>query len=120
MEAEETSLLMGDYNPDVYDSYTVQSVRLGFESVPSEAIVVTMGGIQGVDAGQPLAVEVTDGGIVRFICATPQAGVRVFDLTGRIYTIIPEIERNHENTLPTGVWFVVTDSHPTPVKILIR
>lgn len=119
MEAEENSLLINDYNPAVYDSYTVQSVRLGYESVPSEAIVVTMGGVEGVDAGQPLAAEV-HGNTVRFVCATPHSGVRVFDITGRIFTILPEISRNTEITLPAGVWFVVSDSHSTPVRILIR
>nr|MBD5376812.1 ribonuclease [Bacteroides sp.] len=119
LEAEENFLLISDYDPAAYDSYTVQSVRLGFESAPSEPIVVALGGVQGVDAGQPLAVKVVDA-TVRFICAAPQSSARIFDITGRLHTFLPVIERNMEITLPAGVYFIVTDSHLTPVKILIR
>lgn len=122
LEAEENSLLITDYRaytPDVYDSYTVQSVRLGYESVPSNAIVVATGGIQGVDAGEPLAVEVY-GNCVRIVCPSEQTGARLYDMTGRLYMALPVIERNMELTLPAGVWFMVTDAHRTPVKILIR
>ncbi len=119
LEAESNSLLISDFNPAVYDSYTVQSVRLGYESVPSNAIVVSGAAIEGVDAGQPLAVEIVDR-TVRFICAEPQQNVCIYDIAGRLHSVIPEISRNSSLTLPAGVYFVVTDSHTSPVKILIR
>jgi len=120
LTAEENSLVITGFNAGDYDSYTVQSVRLGFRSVPSNAIVVAEGGIQGVDAGTPLAVEVYDGGIVRFVCASAVDNVTVYDIFGRMVRGLGRVCRNDEVQLPRGIYIITADGTASPVRIIVR
>lgn len=119
LEAEQNSLLITGFTAGDYDSYTVQSVRLGYRSPKSNAIVVTQGGIEGVDAGTPLVVEVY-GNIVRFVCADTLDDVTVYDIFGRVIMAPGRISRNDELRFPSGICFITYRGMIRPVKILVR
>jgi len=119
IQAEENSLAISGYNADLYDYYTVRSVRLGYRSPESNIIYVGNAGFDGVIAEMPLQVVVY-GNVVRFLTSEPLSGGRVYDLSGRMVMTLPVIERNMEIVMAPGVYFVTADEHHTPVKILIR
>lgn len=101
------------------ESYSVQSVRLGERSPMSNVVFVKHSGVNSVIADEPLNV-VSFPGIIRFDCARPQTGCRIYDVTGRMVMSIDCIEQDMDVEMPLGVYLIVTDQHPTPVKIAVR
>lgn len=101
------------------ESYSVQSVRLGERSPMSNVVFVKHSGINSVIADEPLSV-VSFPSIIRFDCARPQTGCRIYDVTGRMVMSIDCIEQDMDVEMPLGVYLIVTDQHPTPVKIAVR
>lgn len=119
-EAEQNSLLIDDYDPDCYDYYTVQSVRLGFRSPQSNTIYVGNAGLTSPVPTIDIPIEaIVFGNTVRFICGETHRNVRIFDISGRLIRTIPAIGRNTEIDFASGVWFVTTDLHHAPLKIFI-
>lgn len=117
--AEDNSVTITGFREGDYDSYTVQSVRLGFRSTPSNAIVVSRGGLQGIDAGTPMAVEVYEN-TVRFICASTLRNVALYDATGRLVMRLDTVSRNDEFTLPRGIYIITADGVTVPARILVK
>lgn len=101
------------------ESYSVQSVRLGERSPMSNVVFVGHSGINSIENDEPLTVTAYPG-ILRFECARPQTGCRVYDLTGRQIMLIERIEQDMDIMLPLGVYFITTDQHHTPVKVAVR
>ena len=101
------------------ESYSVQSVRLGERSPMSNVVFVSHSGISDVVTDEPLTVA-SFPGIIRFDCARPQTGCRIYDVTGRQVMAIDYIEQDMDVEMPLGVYFIVTDQHQTPVKIAVR
>lgn len=104
-----------------YVTYSVQSERLGIRSPMSNVITVTPSGIEDVtaDGEQPLVVE-SYSGMLRFRCSEPQTDVTVYDVTGRVVMMIEVVNDGDELTLPTGIYFVTSASHRSPVKTIAR
>lgn len=119
IEAETNSLDITDFDLSDSESYSVQSVRLGFRSPMSNVINVSRSGITGVIMDQPLAVSPIPGG-VRFICPDSHTGARLYDISGKLVTTMPVITDNMEVMLPYGVYLVVTDSMSRPLRIVVR
>lgn len=120
-DAEQNYCEITDYDPTLYDYYTVQSVRLGYRSPMSDPVYVGNAGLTGPGIDMPALEVIVTGQTVRFICGETLTGARFYDLAGRLVMTLPAIERNLEISFPgPGVYFVVTDRHPEPVKILIR
>ena len=117
--AEDTSLEIVGFNESDKESYSVQSVRLDVRSPMSNVIFVDHSGISGVETEQPLIIQ-TFPGIMRIICSDTQTGCRVYDSAGRLVRFIDSVDNNTDIDMPYGVFFVVTDQHPTPVKVAIR
>lgn len=117
--AEDNYLPIENYDPSIKESYTVQSVRLGYRSQTSNVIYVDGNGIEGITTEQPLVVEVYPGSI-RVVCGDRQSNLRVYDLAGRLVKVIPDAPRNLDITLPFGAYFITTDQHRTPVKVLVQ
>lgn len=118
--AESNELQIEGLDEGDYDTYAVQSVRLEERSPISNYITVKpVAGIEDIIADEPLAIESGDG-FIRFRCSTPQCGVFIYDLAGRTVAILPEIYDYMEFALPTGVYFIVSDSHQRPVKTIVR
>jgi len=117
--AEDTSLEIVGFNESDKEAYSVQSVRLDVRSPMSNVVFVDHAGITGVETEQPLIIR-TFPGIMRIICSDTQTGCRVYDSTGRMVRYIGTIDNNTDIDMPYGIFFVVTDQHPTPVKVAIR
>jgi len=117
--AEDNSLEITGFNESDYETYYVRSERLGYRSEPSNVITVTHTSIGVVDSDLPLAVECYEG-FVRFRCGQPHSGAVIYDLSGKVVVVIPQINPDDELSLAPGVYFVVTAEHPSPVKILAR
>lgn len=117
--AEENSLLIEDFAASDSESYNVRSVRLGCESPRSNEIFVGHAGIIDIEAEQPLGWAYYPGG-VRVVCGSTHTNAVVYDLTGRIVTIIPEINNNDIIELPFGAFIITTDQSATPIRVLVN
>ncbi|MDE6467620.1 MAG: endonuclease [Muribaculaceae bacterium] len=117
--AEDNFLEMLDFNNSDRESYAVQSVRLGYRSPMSNVVFVDHSGITGVSLDEPLSVQ-TFPGTIRFICSAPQNGCRIYDIAGREIRSIDTIYNNMDIDMPAGVYLIVTDAHPAPVKVIVR
>ncbi len=117
--AESSPWTITGFNESDYETYAVQSVRLNERSPMSNTVVVSHSGISGVEVEKPLTVSGYDG-MIRFECADRQTSCRIFDLSGREIMYIDAIELDMEIPMPRGIYFVVTDQHPTPVKVAVR
>lgn len=117
--AESNSLPIDDYDPSISESYHVRSSRLGYESAQSNEIYLDRSGITDVNTVAPLGWAYSPSGI-RFVCAANHTGVRVYDITGRLVTVIPEIENNMVIDLPLGVYLIVTDQCGEPLRVIVN
>ncbi len=119
IEAESNSAQITGFDEASYDTYTVQSVRLGIRSEASNAITVTpTAAIDEILVDSPLAVETFEGGLIRFRCGEPHYDVTIYDIAGRQYITLPVITDYAEITLPAGAYFVTTRNYRKPIKIL--
>lgn len=117
--AEQTSLLIDDFNESDREAYYVQSVRLGYRSEPSNVVFVDHLGITGVENDEPLAVVALEGA-VRILCQSVHTGCRVFDVAGRLVVELPEVSNNTDIPLPLGIYFITTDQSRRPQKVSVR
>ncbi len=118
IETEENYLEITDWDGS-QECYSVQQVRLGFKSDPSNVIFVESAGISGVEAERRFDV-IAYPGWVRFVCPEPLTDCVIYDITGKEVKRIPLIENNQEMTLPYGVYFVTANGIRRPVKIAVR
>lgn len=117
--AETDSLLVEDFADADYETYTVRSVRLGYESPESEMVTVTKeAAIVGVENDKPMAIDSYPGLIV-IRCSEPLAGVTVYDMMGRtVRAIDGNICDGHEIALPPGVYLISTPGRRRPLKAI--
>lgn len=115
--AEENSLEIEDFDKSDRESYAVQSVRLGYRSPMSNIVNVDRSGVNDISADMPLAVE-SYPGVIRFICGNDHTGARLYDLSGHLVMALPVITPGMEISLPAGAYILVTDTHPSPVKLI--
>ena len=116
--SENTFLEITDFDQSDREAYSVQSSRLGVRSPMSNIVFVDHSGISGLDVEEPLVVRTFDG-LIRFICSAPQTGCRIFDLSGREILTLDKIEQNMEIEMSRGVYIIVTDQHPRPIKVSV-
>jgi endonuclease I len=119
IETEGTELRIDDFNLYDSESYSVQSVRLGYRSPASNVIYVSHSGVRGITVDTPLAIYSMEGGI-RFMCETPHTGVQIFDTTGRCIKRIDQVTKYTDITLPQGVYIITTEQCHRPVKAIVR
>ena len=119
LPAEGTSLEITGFDESDSEAYYVESVRLETYSPKSNVIFVEHSGITGVEASQPLIIRGYNG-FIRIDVAAPQTGARIFDMSGRELRCIDTIDFNLDIELPTGVYIITTDQHPSPVKAIVK
>lgn len=117
--AEDSEVTIEGFGQSDSESYSVRSCRLGYYSPESNVVFVSHSGITGVDADEPIAVTAVEGGLL-IECSAPQTGCRVFDPSGRLVTLLPQIGSETVIPLPQGVYFVVTDQCRRPVRAAIH
>ncbi len=119
LQAEGTFLEIDDREPGVTESYTVQSVRLGYESPLSNVITIATGSVLGVECGEPLwAVGMQ--GALRIVTSGPQAGLIITDASGKTVLTRESAGVNEVIPLPAGIYLVRSTQSPTPVKVLVK
>lgn len=117
--AEEPGLHITGFDQSTYETYSVQSVRLGYRSPMSNIITVRSAGIEGVDVDEPLIVIGLEGAI-RIKCPTPQTGCRIYDVAGRLVRVLDVVDDNTDIDMPLGIYFVTTDQASRPAKVAVR
>lgn len=117
--AEDTSLEIVGFDQSDTEAYGVQSVRLGVRSPMSNIVFVSHSGINGVEVEEPFNAIGFEG-FVRIICTAPHNGCTIYDIAGRAVAEVGYVEHNTEIALPTGVYFITTATHRTPVKVIVR
>ena len=119
LPAEENYLDIEGFNESDSETYSVQSVRLGYRSEPSNLITVTHASISDAAAEAPLVVECYDG-FIRFICGECLTNGRIYDMSGKLVMHLPTISSRDEVSLPAGIYLIVVDGRTTPVRIVAR
>lgn len=118
--AEGTSQYMDDFDTADYETYSVQSVRLGYRSPMSNVVTVNHAGISDVTVDDlPLAVSVFEGAL-RFDVASEHTNARIFDTQGRQVMCIGVVTPGMMINMASGIYLIVTDQQKRPVKAIIR
>ena len=117
--AEENSLVITGFSESDSETYSVRSSYLGYESTPSNVIVVKHDGISDATVDAPLAVAETPGGI-RLICDRDIAGLRIYNVSGKLAVVGERAVNNTEIMLPSGVYFVIAGNGGRPIKVVVR
>ena len=116
LPAEENFLEITDFSGS--ESYTVQSVRLGIFSEPSNSISVSPASITTVEADALFGFSAAPGGIL-VTCSSTLERVRVYDPAGHMVADIDIIENNDVIELPAGLYIVTAAGAPRPVKVIV-
>ncbi len=117
--AEENQLEIDGRDPGVAESYTVKSVRLGFESPESNMIMVAEGSVGSVDAVQPLSAYAVEGGL-RISLSSRHTGLKIYDMSGKLLVYSAEVSGGEVFPLRSGIYVVVTDQARHPVIVPVR
>lgn len=117
--AEGTSWTIHDFAGSDSESYNVRSVRLGYQSQPSNEIFVSHAGINSIEVDIPLGWAYYPGGI-RVVTAQPQCDVRVYDLTGRCVMTLDEVADDDIIELPVGAYIITSSTSHTVMRVLVR
>lgn len=113
-------VLVEDRDPEVAESYTVQSSRLGILSEPSNSIQVSAGSnVVGIEADQPLTLGSVPGGFI-IMLDTRHTGLKVYDVSGRVIIEKETVEGGETFLLPMGVYVIATDQCLRPQKIAVQ
>lgn len=119
LAAEDNYLEIDERQGDIAESYTVQSVRLGYESPESNVIMVATGAVAGVEMYEPLLASWVPGGL-RVLLHTPQTNLRIVDASGLTVLCLPAIGEEQVFSLNPGIYFVCTDQSKRPVRVAVR
>lgn len=118
--AETNSLLVEDFGDSDRETFTVRSVRLGYESPESDMVVVEKSAaLDGVDAdNNSMWVESFPGRVV-LRCSAPLSGLTVVDVAGRVVKRVSgDLFDGYELSLPPGVYLLWAPEHRKPVKAI--
>lgn len=120
IECEEPEALIDGFSGSTQETYAVQSYRLGYRSPMSNVVFVNHSGLETIEREMPLTARSYEGCIL-LQCSTTHTDLYVYDASGRVVTVIPELRApGMELTLPAGVYILTSREHPTPVKLLAR
>ncbi|MCD8385448.1 MAG: endonuclease [Bacteroidales bacterium] len=113
--AEETSLEIDEFDLSDSESYSVQSVRLGYKSEPSNVIFVEHAGISSVLTNQPISAIGVEGAVM-ISTSTTHTNCVIYDASGRTVSRLPSIAGDVTIPLPRGFYFGEDDPNHPPNK----
>lgn len=119
LAAEDTFLEIYDRDPGVEESYTVQSVRLGYESPVSNVVTIAAGGVVLPGAAEPLTAVGIEGG-VRLMTSGASRGVTVTQASGIVVRVLREAAPGEIIPLPAGIYLISAEGTPRPLKVLVK
>lgn len=117
--AESNSLLVEGFSSSDSESYNVRAVNLGYESPRSNEVFVSHSGVESIDSDIPFGWAYTPGGI-RFVTGTTISDVSVYDLSGRLVMILPEVINDQEVLLAPGAYIITTPASSATLRVLVR
>ena len=116
---DETSYLFDDLMNGQTHTYTVQSFRLGYTSVPSNVITEEATGINGIEADKPIAFIATEGGVL-VKCSEPHPSVDIFSTSGQLVKHLDVVNNDDFIYLPQGIHIMRSAVSRKPQKLIIR
>lgn len=117
IESPSNSLEITDRNPEIMESYSVQSSRLGFLSEPSNSIIVAPTGVDSV-VESPLVIGILDNGFG--VISNPSgADITVFDYSGKEIKKCKNPYEGEKIILPNGIYVLTSSALQRPVKIVV-
>ncbi|MDE6282840.1 MAG: endonuclease [Muribaculaceae bacterium] len=119
--AEEPHYTFTDCEPGTRESYNVRSCRLGFYSAPSNEIYVTLpAGIDNIaaDAAVPMGWRLADGVILTLPAGAIIRDVTIYDLQGRLITILSEVSDGYHLPLAPGAYIITAPGLTTPLRLI--
>ncbi|MDE7382068.1 MAG: endonuclease [Muribaculaceae bacterium] len=119
LESDTNSLVIEGRDPNVMESYTVQSSRLDLLSEPSNTILVMPSGVSEINSLTPMVIGMVEGGF-SIISNESRSGLRVFDISGRIFAEYSVIDEGESVLLPAGVYVLESPAISKPVKMIVR
>lgn len=119
IESDTNSLEIDDFAGSTSESYSVQSVRLGYRSQASNVIFVEHSGVTGIEADMQLSTCNIPGG-VRFVCSAPHYNVGIYDIAGRQIMTLPVVENDDEIMLPYGAYVIALPGQNAKMKVLVK
>ncbi len=114
--AEDTSLLITDFCGS--ESYTVQSVRLGYYSPESNSISVTSAGISAPSTATAAGISTIPGALL-VSCTETISSLSIFTPSGRLIKKLNNVENNQIIELTPGVYILMSSQLSTPIKAII-
>lgn len=117
--AEENFYQFDDLEAGTTQSYSVQSVRLGFRSPMSNTINVAPGGVEGAMHEVGLAVTAM-GGALKFSCPESHTGIEVINLAGQVVMRVPQVDDGTVVEVPSGMYYVRSRQTRTPIPVIVR
>ena len=117
--AEENFYQFDDLEAGTTQSYSVQSVRLGFRSPMSNTINVASGGVEGTMHEVGLAVTAM-GGALKFSCPESHTGIEVINLAGQVVMRVPQVDDGTVVEVPSGMYYVRSRQTRTPIPVIVR
>ena len=117
--AEENFYQFDDLEAGTTQSYSVQSVRLGFRSPMSNTINVAPGGVEGTMHEVGLAVTAM-GGALKFSCPESHTGIEVINLAGQVVMRVPQVDDGTVVEVPSGMYYVRSRQTRTPIPGIVK
>ncbi|MDE7111115.1 MAG: endonuclease [Muribaculaceae bacterium] len=115
--AEETSLEITDFSGS--ESYTVQAVRLGIVSAPSNSVIVSTGSITGVYEGVKLSAR-NIGGAILINTTERLETVKIIEPSGKTVIVLEGVEDNTVVPISNGLYLLTTPSAPGAIKVIVK
>ena len=118
IQSDTNSYAVTDRDPAVMESYTVTSYALGYQSEPSNSIIVGATGVSTFDAELPLVIGVVDGGF-GVISNPTGADITVYDTTGSVVRTVASPAEGELIELDGGIYIISSPAMMRPVKIAV-
>lgn len=118
INSDENTCLITERNPEVAESYSVQSSRLGYLSPKSNTIMVAASAV-GTITLQPLTIGMVHDGFI----ILNEAGVnnlKIFTPDGKLIRDIPAAQYAEHILLPAGIYFITAAEAARPMKIILK
>ena len=118
LEAATNSLQITGREPEVMETYSVCSSRLGYLSEASNTITVEASAVGGLSEDYDYAVVAPEVGGFRLLTRSAVTDLQIFDTTGRLVAAYPSLSHGDFVELPQGAFIIVSAKLLRPVKII--
>lgn len=119
LESDTNSLVIDGRDPEIMESYTVQSSRLEYLSEPSNSILVFPSGVSEINQVSPLVIGMLEGGF-SILSNESNASLEIYDISGKITETLCAPAEGEMVTLSPGVYLLRSVALPKPLKLIIR